>query len=1585
MLEAAEILRAGGIIAPKQSVSTEARPTGVIRARRYGHEALPGRVVVRLSADAIAPGADVEMETLGFGAPAVSEPLGQQRFRALGFPGWALVNDPKHAKFALEVMKDFKRAAARVRSKPGHARDAFVAIADRLARSVPHFLPSFWEEAGRVFLAEENTSYAAQSFEKARQIEQEHKLQIDEAVRAEVFLEFALAGAVTVKSLSAYGKELERAYGSAKAYAQFAELATRRTLGGMPPWTGMPKDLRALSKAAKLDADAEDERLLGVLLEASSVSKAPAEFWNAYRPALLRMAKASPAVRTRLRHLFPTGSGSGFESWWLELIAEAGVVDALCAAPGDGGEPAGSAAAWLGRVLAYAAGDKRLPGLLERLAPRLVADGVPLQVVHGNHWSARADLDVCERALELGVTLAEPPTHPNPAWRRTPFDLTKGFVCDPVRVAAEERFGSLLSTAVAAAMGQAAFEQSSRGKKGVVAARRAWVHAQVEAIGGGMVALEATLPVVRDRTSYATFAEFPEERDALVAAAPHKSLARTLRGGLFDELGWAAAEEAMAELGGAKGLKISGAMPYAVFHNAAKAIVVGAGRVLEHDLHVKAPSEAEAMYFIGGQLFVRFYDRAQGGWRGYWSGAPQDTFPLDAEYLYFTPLSVTLPDGSATFGGRRIAAGDTQGPEMKNLVSDGEGLWVAVGDEGKMRLRELDPATGNLGRFSWPTVVEKSLQPGDEVTLVHLMPLPAGAEASPLGSKDGLVGVWIVRNGDKVFCVSIDGRRAALSGTAEQAALLRMPGDDRPRLAASTSHWDYGRSMATTLFDEHGTALGTVKKGSWYMHSWPFAPPLAFWHFLSPRDPAGSSALRSTTDEQASALLVTARADRARADGDFTATRQKIESTFPSMDDAKLKEGVLGVVTRAAELADELARVTQARLTAPEAGQASDLTPEDQVDTKVLRDALTLFSNHSYAQGDTASELYAAGRWVGGGTGVGFTANSLHWEAWLGRIRGIAVLAASAGLTAEQRAVVLRFLRLWQRTPLAQDLAKTRLATFHVRLPNGMVPGEPHAGTWLAFEKESRYFVRQTQARDGMVTLRVIERARDGQFRLPDGVTLENETRLTGDSDAAWLAGFLEEMNARGAPPWDATAAQELARRTGLTRAEASLLWAGLPRIGSYLSDFLGKELRATLGLKSAEASAAAETFKGLDDDALGLFFAAASEDPRALWTPVGKGPEDESSPVARLAAAWVAKRGKRIEIREDLIVACKQELKIPLPVPAVLGALLDPGSASFMQSSPSSVSKVLSHGQWNQDSPDGFGVAAAVTVDALVRFLFGALPVGDAYRSAVPKLWEVARARLAEPALVLPLGNGWFTEENRAQAVALMEALGGKESSKEGRVVRDAGALVVALEANGGLSAVFRPSLVKDYENEPQLTSVVKALNYGSTAFGAARYLASSDCAALIARIRETPVPAGEWESNPRHASPKTVEAVRKALKLGEDAAVLYLQLLALPRPTGKNVQLWNGWNAAKLKAAGAELLAKKLVVEGKRERAGREIFLPGAWDKAAVLEPWKKAIYREDDTKSGTLLPGAPLHTLFERAWKRIEAGDKPAFEEV
>ncbi len=160
-----------------------------------------------------------------------------------------------------------------------------------------------------------------------------------------------------------------------------------------------------------------------------------------------------------------------------------------------------------------------------------------------------------------------------------------------------------------------------------------------------------------------------------------------------------------------------------------------------------------------------------------------------------------------------------------------------------------------------------------------------------------------------------------------------------------------------------------------------------------------------------------------------------------------------------------------------------------------------------------------------------------------------------------------------------------------------------------------------------------------------------------------------------------------------------------------------------------------------------------------------------------------------------------------------------------------------------------------------------------------------------------------------------------------------------------------------------------------------------------MIARCQDTPVPEGEYEANPLHSAPELVKEVGAHFDVGEDAAVLYLQVLTLPGPTTKALRRWNGWTAAKLKKAAAELTKRELLLEAKRSRAGRTIFLPGGWEAYSAphlpVETWKLALHPEVGNTSHNALPRhhmiLPTHELFAKAWKRVQDGDAPRYEEV
>ncbi|HEY0193426.1 MAG TPA: hypothetical protein VGC42_20055, partial [Kofleriaceae bacterium] len=165
-----------------------------------------------------------------------------------------------------------------------------------------------------------------------------------------------------------------------------------------------------------------------------------------------------------------------------------------------------------------------------------------------------------------------------------------------------------------------------------------------------------------------------------------------------------------------------------------------------------------------------------------------------------------------------------------------------------------------------------------------------------------------------------------------------------------------------------------------------------------------------------------------------------------------------------------------------------------------------------------------------------------------------------------------------------------------------------------------------------------------------------------------------------------------------------------------------------------------------------------------------------------------------------------------------------------------------------------------------------------------------------------------------------------------------------------------------------------------------------SADFAAMMQRITDTPVPAGGWEQDPRHSAPAVVDQAMARFGLGRDAAALYLQYLTLLSPTTRHVHRWNGWTPRQLDAANAALIAHRLVIEARRERAQRGHFLPGGWAARRPphppIETWKLAMYHPRPAEAPPLprlVALAPFHLLFARAWARIEAGDVPKYEDV
>ncbi|MGW4277798.1 hypothetical protein ACWEGQ_36970, partial [Streptomyces seoulensis] len=411
--------------------ATDREDADVLTVRTYTHPALDGRRTVRLVPGTLAEAEDLALDFLGLvREPEVGE-VGQVRRETLGFPAWALVNDPANGHHALALVRDVERLAGQAKSRPGTAKEGFEALGERLGRAVPHFLPTFYEQAARVFLQHDNATYAAAFFGKAREAERVHALAVDEERQRAVFLEFAFAGALTVKALKEHVRALTARLDPARAWAQFRQLTVERCAAGMPPYASLPQDARALIKAAGLDRAEEECALVADLLASPAAVRAPASFWNSYRATLVALAGRRPAVRVRLLEIMPAGLGRSpqDDDFWPALLAETGAdllltaetVSAGAAGAESGGTDVGrtdvgrvDAADWLTRWALHRKHGSihgvRSPAtlaLVERMAPRLRADGRPVDLFAGRRHPS-ADLDLLDLCAAHGIPLTLP-------------------------------------------------------------------------------------------------------------------------------------------------------------------------------------------------------------------------------------------------------------------------------------------------------------------------------------------------------------------------------------------------------------------------------------------------------------------------------------------------------------------------------------------------------------------------------------------------------------------------------------------------------------------------------------------------------------------------------------------------------------------------------------------------------------------------------------------------------------------------------------------------------------------------------------------------------------------------------------------------------------------------------------------------------------------------------------------------------------------------------------------------------------------------------------------------------------------------
>lgn len=865
--EWAEGLLAAGAVLPSDTVATGERMVP-LTARTYRHPALDDRPVVRLVDAALGEGEDMALGFLGLEPGAEPAVVGLGPRRPLAFPEWVLVHHPADGRHALAVVPELQKLAKQARSRPKAALDGHQAVAERFARTLPHFLPTFYERAARVFLAAGQDTYATQLFNKARRAEAQHGLPVDLHRLDEVYVEFASAKVVSATALAGYAKELSAQLPADEALDRFCRLVLRATAAGVVPSTqsatAVNRLVRTATKAAgRAGAATVAEReaaYLAELLRLPVVTEAPAGWWKAHLPAVTALAERAPAVRGGLLDLMPANQhelGS-----WLGVLTATGALTGLVDADApEVTRPRDGAVGWLRRFVDRAHSGyyhHRVPELyplVERMADRLRAE----LAASGGSLDADGDLDLLDLLLALGLPVVTTEEGDS-------LDLVRWADSDSQRdlatLSADERFTAALRRGLDRVDDNHHALRRLAEVPGVRSLLADWLRTRIhhrfatglphlpEAVDWlGKLPVPALLLVADDL-----------DRTLGVDLAEH--VARSLRCGILDELGWPAWEQAWNEVTGGDpqvDLIRLEAWPYVILAGPTTVRVVGAeGIVLRHDLRIPTGDMwgQPGYHYVDGHLLVYWDSRELGGHlRGYWHSSPDDLQPILGNRYRHQPRvnEITLPlsSGGRTTGDGVLHVGDTAVPEERPVITDGTAHWVHCpsADDGQSAWREYDPITNTVGRRGLPRFLADAPADGTLVERSSWLRPALSDRATPAAAPvDGLLGWRVVTLPDgSVRGEDLAGRTVTVASGQEPVAALVLPGDDRPRAVL----------RGFVLVDPDGVvsaAAGPPSSRDYTPDAVPL-PQTRFVGYLLPRDPAGSTALRGVDRDTADALL----------------------------------------------------------------------------------------------------------------------------------------------------------------------------------------------------------------------------------------------------------------------------------------------------------------------------------------------------------------------------------------------------------------------------------------------------------------------------------------------------------------------------------------------------------------------------------------------------------------------------------------------------------------------------------------------------------------------------------------------------------
>lgn len=965
-------------------------------------------------------------------------------------------------------------------------------------------------------------------------------------------------------------------------------------------------------------------------------------------------------------------------------------------------------------------------------------------------------------------------------------------------------------------------------------------------------------------------------------------------------------------------------------------------------------------------------------------------------------------------------------------------------------LQEIDPITGKPIRDSIPPWFEDRAPHGGMVNwqMSHWLPAPPEIKQSPLGVADGKFGFRVVQRRDHRYeSRGIDGREIVLSSPPVQGGGITFATAiiDKP---ATDSHW-YVSNGEELVDADSGMKIANLSGNvTRYCEGQPMKLPTLFYHYYQVRCAGSSAKLRKISLKQAKQLFeagaieheaLKTKVDPKSPDPNREAGAAAVQK-FLAKAPPRLVKGIARISRIAAVEKLSLDKlISKVDGTADDAKRAKKLastqTAADPLNDQAVRNGLTELQipldsiqvpTSSYGAHRNAlspEQLVAATKFFAGGEvekqprgqGVFFglidDAASAAWKAfWDNAHRG-----ADDGVPPKQRIAgpyqdALRFVAdcgiLDLPGKLVVHVAEVPDEAVAKRLAKaGKGLDDDRAVAFIEGKTRHLAYKIYSYMADRVVVLSYSE---SGEPKPPKSYAIIDSAPLRKRWTGKSVRHFLEAVsNVETLPLVSTEKLANAAETLGVSPIEVALGWMANFRTVHYGQEKLTKELRAHYGWKVNEIKTAVT---------------AADADP---------------VPLSILANGCrrdcVGALGKNIDRCFDFVVeAWKETQKASVQLPTkVIGQLQNLRGGYFRfdiklfgefladpLSSPVLMTRELEFGYSKQrhrevlegslNPPLTFSLGEALPIlPAAIRYLNYSLPHGDPARTKLPALIDAVRDHLLNPKTALPMGCS-RTQPYRADQETDVEGtietfstmIAKCQPAPGGFHTFDSG-LVVGAILPPAVDMWFRPAQLQN-ESDAGALHVAAALTFDWETDGTqhlhfadfTRIMRSDEMTRIADHNRKPTLTVGAWEQDPRVSSPETVNVAAKKCKLSEDAATLYLQLLALPDCTAVNIKSWNDWTTARFKKASEELVAGEYVVSAKRSRAGRDVFLPGGWEALKLpnlpIETWKLPLFGYTNSEplrggyASLIVCPRTLPDQFAKAWQRIEDGDTPKYEE-